>query len=243
MNGIIGMSTYLPEGDLSGHQKVYGKSILDCSTSHLTVLDDIPNNSGLQFRCVDVDSRRSSVQPPVEGKFTIAGNPTDHMSKDLSHPPAVFFFSTALPNPHAHILLVQHNAVNRKIMTKLAEKSGYLVTVVASGQEALDYLCRNSQQPRPKAVLMECSLSPMDGYETTRRIRHDHIMFDEETRDLPIIGLTIPALQGHVEKCLDAGMDDYLLKPVRPRVYQSTLAKWTVARRSYKLGHLMDAKL
>jgi CheY-like chemotaxis protein len=243
MSGIIGMSTCLPEGDLSGHQKVNARRIVDCSRSHLTVVDDILNNSDLRSRCVDVDSRRLSVQPPVEGKCTIAGDPMDHLSKHLSHPPAVFFFSTALPNPHAHILLVQHNIINCKVMTKFAERSGYLVTAVASGQEALDYLCRNSQQPRPKAVLMECSLYPMDGCETTRRIRHDHVMFDEETRNLPIIGLTISALQGQVEKCLDEGMNDCLLKPIRPRVLQSMLAKWTVARRSYKLGHLMDAKL
>jgi CheY-like chemotaxis protein len=245
MKGIIGRSTCLPEGDLSEHQEIYAENNFDSQTSHLTVVDNMTRISDPRSRCVnvDVESTLSSAQPPDEGKGATAGYPADHMSEHQSHRPAVFLFPTALPNPHAHILLVQHNAVNRKIMTKFAEKSGYQVTTVENGQEALDYLCRSSQRPRPKAVLMECSLFPMNGYATTRRIRHDHVMFDEETRNLPIIGLTIPAVHGHVDKCFDAGMDDYLLKPVKLRVFQSMLAKWTVARRSYKLGHIMDAKL
>jgi CheY-like chemotaxis protein len=243
INGIIGMSTCLLEGFLSEEQRKYAKGIFETSRSLLTSVHDTLGISKRRSGYMDVESTPFSAPLPERKQHTAAVRSSSSTAKHVAHQPTVSWLSAPLPESRVHILLVEDNRVNRIVMTKLADKFGYQISSVENGQEALDYLCRSSRQPRPRAVLMDCSLAPIDGYETTRRIRQDRSMFDEETRSLPIIGLTVGARESDVEKCWSAGMDDRLSKPIGSKVYQKTLAKWTIAKRSHKLGHLMDAKL
>ncbi len=108
----------------------------------------------------------------------------------------------------AHILLAEDNAINQKLVTKLLEKRGLLVTVASNGKEALAAL---RAQPFD-LVLMDVQMPEMDGLEATALIRER-----EKTAGahLPVIALTAYAMKGDQERCLAAGMDAYVSKPVR----------------------------
>jgi CheY-like chemotaxis protein len=133
--------------------------------------------------------------------------------------------------PDTHVLLVEDNPIGRKVISLAIKKLGYTVATACDGQEALDYLAKNSGKRRPIAVLMDCMMPIVDGYEATRRIRNDKDMFDERVRSLPIIALTASAIKGDREKCRAVGMDDYLTKPAARDALQRTLTKWTVPER------------
>jgi CheY-like chemotaxis protein len=135
----------------------------------------------------------------------------------------------------SHVLLVEDNPINRKVIALAIKKLGYIVAIACDGQEALDYLCKQSVKPRPIAVLMDCMMPVVDGYEATRRIRGDDGMFDKHVRALPIIALTASAIKGDREKCKEAGMDDYLTKPAARGVLKRTLETWIGLKRPQAL--------
>ncbi len=110
-----------------------------------------------------------------------------------------------------HVLLADDNVVNQRLAVRLLEKRGHRVEVAGTGAEAIDLL--DSKGPFD-LVIMDVQMPDMDGLEATRAIR------DAESgrqRHIPIIGVTAHALQGDRERCLEAGMDDYLSKPFRAR--------------------------
>ncbi|SHH77563.1 PAS domain S-box protein [Ferrimonas marina] len=102
------------------------------------------------------------------------------------------------------ILLVEDNPINQEVACEFLEQLGLTVHVAEHGKLALEKL----QQSQYDLVLMDCQMPVMDGYEATRRIRHDLKL------SLPIIAMTANAMQGDREKCLAAGMDDHLAKPI-----------------------------
>lgn len=124
--------------------------------------------------------------------------------------------------PLWRILLVEDNPVNQKIAARILEKSGHTVLLAANGREALDLYDREQLD----AVLMDIQMPEMDGFEATAAIRKRE---GETGRHLPILALTAHAVKGYEEKCLAAGMDGYIAKPVKPqellRELQRVLAK------------------
>jgi len=117
------------------------------------------------------------------------------------------------------ILLVEDMALNRMVELNQLKKLGYHADYVENGQEALDKLATQNYD----IVLMDCQMPVMDGYEATRRIREK----EGNSRHTIIIAVTANVLEGDAQKCFDAGMDDYLPKPVSQALLAATIEKWS----------------
>ena len=124
------------------------------------------------------------------------------------------------PSRRWRVLLVEDNLVNLKLAESILRKLDLDVTTAGNGREAVEIL----GQARFDLVLMDCMMPEMDGYEATGRIRTPGSgVLDPQ---VPIIAMTANALEGDRLKCLEAGMDDYLSKPVRPALLRQMVAKW-----------------
>jgi CheY-like chemotaxis protein len=121
------------------------------------------------------------------------------------------------------VLLAEDNPVNQLLATRLLEKRGHQVVVAANGREALEALGKDTYD----LVLMDVQMPEMDGIEATIAIRE---MEKSSGRHLPVVALTAHAMKGDQERCLDAGMDAYLSKPIRPRELDDLLEKF-IARK------------
>jgi two-component system, sensor histidine kinase and response regulator len=114
------------------------------------------------------------------------------------------------PTESLRVLLVEDNAVNQKVATRLLERRGHQVTVASNGREALAALEKETYD----VVLMDMQMPEMDGFEATRTIR---AMEKGTALHQQIIALTAHALTSDRERCMEAGTDDYLTKPIRPQ--------------------------
>lgn len=125
------------------------------------------------------------------------------------------------------ILLVEDNEINREVAVEWLTSAGLEVDVAVNGREALRFLGvlpDGVPTAVPDAVLMDIQMPEMDGFEATGHIRRD-----PRYPDLPVIAMTAHALKGDREKCLDAGMNDYVTKPIDPDILFQTLAKWILS--------------
>jgi PAS domain S-box-containing protein len=122
----------------------------------------------------------------------------------------------------ARILVAEDNLTNQEVAVAMLNKLGYRADVVAHGVDVLQALRETDYD----AVLMDCEMPEMDGYEATRQIRERRT--GTPNPNIPIIALTADAMSGDRDKCLQAGMSDYLTKPVEPRQLAEVLEKWLV---------------
>ncbi len=162
------------------------------------------------------------------------------------------------PQVSAHILVAEDNLVNQKVVSRMLQKLNYRVDIVANGREAVEAVFSHSYD----LVLMDCQMPEMDGFEATHEIRRrvaesvDCEMQDERleredgsreafkerrgTKDeqggtsrIPIIALTANAMKGDREQCLEAGMDDFISKPVKKEILDEVLTRWIRLSRDF----------
>ena len=123
----------------------------------------------------------------------------------------------------ARLLLVEDNLVNQKVVLAMLRKKGYLIDIANDGREALQKL--DAAAVPYDLVLMDVQMPVLDGLETTRQIRRD-----PRFEDLPVIAMTAHAMRGDRERCLDAGMNGYIAKPVQPSHLMQTVERYLPAR-------------
>lgn len=117
-----------------------------------------------------------------------------------------------------NVLVVDDEPVNVRITLAHLARLGHAADAVEDGARALEQLARR----RYDAVLMDCHMPNLDGYETTRRLR----VLEHGSRRTPVIAVTAYAVVGERERCLAAGMDDYLAKPFTREQLETVLARW-----------------
>ncbi|MCP5069618.1 MAG: response regulator, partial [bacterium] len=123
-----------------------------------------------------------------------------------------------LGHSNARVLVAEDNLVNQKVAMALLKKLGVKADVVANGLEALEAL----EADHYDLILMDMQMPEMDGLTATRKIRES----EREYRDLSIVALTANAVQGERNRCIEAGMNDYLTKPVNPKALAEKLGMW-----------------
>ncbi len=116
------------------------------------------------------------------------------------------------------ILVAEDNKTNQKVIELMLKKLGYSTEIVDNGQDAVNMILKKNFN----IVLMDCQMPVMDGYDATRKIR----LSENKDNHIPIIALTANALKGDEEKCLAAGMDDYLAKPINLELLNDKIEKW-----------------
>jgi signal transduction histidine kinase/ActR/RegA family two-component response regulator len=124
------------------------------------------------------------------------------------------------PLLQAKVLVAEDNAINRRIATAFLEKMGCQVETADNGAVAVQMW----RQKRYDIIFMDCQMPEMDGYQATRAIRAE----ESPGLRIPIIAMTAHAMPGDRELCLQAGMDDYITKPVEITVLTSTLLRWAL---------------
>ena len=124
----------------------------------------------------------------------------------------------------SRILLVEDLEINQQVARELLEDAGFVVTIANNGKEAVEMLKEigDGTDDGFDVVLMDVQMPEMDGYTATGIIRG----FASETKDIPIVAMTAYAMSGEREKCLEAGMNDHVAKPIDPPALFTTLVKW-----------------
>ena len=136
------------------------------------------------------------------------------------------------------VLVAEDNPVNQKVAAHMLENLGYQADVVADGREALEAVAGTPYG----AVLMDVQMPGMDGYRATRRIRDQeersgrrNMMMGLRKRRIPIIAMTASAMQGDRERAIEAGMDDYVSKPVSRNELGAVLGRWISGTPAYRV--------
>ncbi|MFL0799008.1 MAG: response regulator [Agarilytica sp.] len=138
------------------------------------------------------------------------------------------------------VLLVEDNPINQEVACGILEPLGLHVEVASSGLQALTVLASHTLDDIA-LIFMDCQMPGIDGYETTGIIRRGHIGF--ENKKIPIIAMTANAMKGDKEKCLAAGMDDYIAKPIDPNILENKLAHWVSVDIETSQGEIIDKDL
>ncbi|MCL6433626.1 MAG: response regulator [Leptolyngbyaceae cyanobacterium HOT.MB2.61] len=236
---ILDMQMPNVDGEMLGMQIKRDPFISDTQLIMMTSL----NNRGSTGRVMQLGFSAYLVKPVKQSRLldcimeTLAKSKTD--LQQLTRSPRKLFQSNQLARRSTgslepsltpaklKILLVEDNVVNQKVTLKQLENIGYTADVAANGQEALQMMAQISYD----LVLMDCQMPVLDGYSATREIRR----LEGDSRRTIIIALTANAMREDRQRCLDAGMDDYLSKPILKEKLAAKLAEWGEAIR---LAHL-----
>jgi CheY-like chemotaxis protein/HPt (histidine-containing phosphotransfer) domain-containing protein len=152
-------------------------------------------------------------------------------NSQLAHP------DRAMQDRRLHVLIVDDDPTNRRVLQGMLELLGYACTVVDDGAKAVQAV----EEGQFDVVLMDCLMPVMDGYDATRAIRSDEAArVASHAGRLPVIAVTALAMQGARDRCLEAGMDDYLTKPVMLENLKDVLGRW-VGQQQQQHQHAVNA--
>lgn len=198
---IVVMTSLLQRGHAERARKVGAKGHLTKPVRHDELRDCLRSVLGMA---------KASAETPQAG--------------DTATPRLVTRHTLAEHAPRRKVLVVEDNRVNQQLAVRMLEKLGYRPDLVENGQEALAALDAGAYD----AVLMDCQMPVMDGFEATAAIRRQEAAGKRYVSGghLPIIAVTANAMQGDRERCLAAGMDAYLAKPIMLEDVRATLARW-----------------
>ena len=175
--------------------------------------------SGDAARCRELGAATHLLKPIQQSDLlntilTVLGEQAPEQEETPASP------STETEHP-SHILLVEDNAVNQRLVVRMLERRGHTVQVAGDGRQALALL----EESGFDLVLMDVQMPEMDGFEATAAIRDRERTNGEH---LPIVAMTAHAMKGDRERCLEAGMDDYLSKPIQREALSAMIGKWSL---------------
>jgi len=156
-----------------------------------------------------------------KGGRPAAGIVTGRDLTTMSNDSASVAVSAVLSYPGIHVLLAEDQPISQQLMKIIFSKAQCDVELAVNGLEA----ARKAQEGCFDIIFMDCQMPEMDGFEATRAIR-DHEA--GTNRRVPIVALTADAMQGDKERCLKAGMDDYINKPVKPAQVYEMIQKYAL---------------
>lgn len=164
----------------------------------------------------------SAVMGRAQDKLSGSQNPVGESGKVGESPQIITRHILAESRrSHLKILVVEDNKVNQMVAIRLLERLGYHADVAANGREALQAL----REGNYSLVLMDCQMPEMDGYAATRALRQEEAR-SESHAHVVIVAMTAEAMKGDRERCLSAGMDDYIAKPVNLKELESVLLRY-----------------
>jgi len=174
---------------------------------------------------------------------TLKAAPADSPLAQLLRPDTESKDEKPQKREHFRVLVVDDHPVNREVLVRQLDLLGIAADSVNDGVEALEAWAAG----RYNAVLADIHMPRMDGYELTRRIRQAE-KAGERSGHTPVVAVTANALKGEEERCIDAGMDAYLVKPVKIESLRTTLERWLAvgdgkkqaARGNGETGHAID---
>ena len=206
LNGKISLESQLGKGTTVSFTVRFPKAAKSTTINNPTIANISPHTNGQQDSTATWSSDGSSKpHKPSE----VAGISPSHIDLSL------------IPRSKLRVCIAEDNPINQKIAVSFVTKLGFHSAAYADGLQAVEALRHASSQNNPfHLVLMDCQMPVLDGYDATRLIRSDE---DENVRRVLIVAMTASAIRGDREKCLEAGMNDYLAKPVRAAVLKEML--------------------
>jgi len=256
MNGVIGMTGLLLDTELDDEQRRYAEIVQSSGNSLLFLINDILDFSKIEAKKLDLevlDFDLSSLLDDFAGTLALRArekglellcaadlNVPTLLSGDPGRLRQILTNLTGnakmnlFINRKAQILLAEDDITNRLVALGILKKLGLCADAVCNGAEAIIALQSKSYD----LVLMDVNMPVMNGFEATKRIRnHEKMMVAKEENKMmnylpsfysiiPIIAMTANAMQGDRGLCLEAGMNDYITKPVSPQALAEVLEKW-----------------
>jgi PAS domain S-box-containing protein len=194
---------------------VISRELVSMMNGSIWVESEVGKGSAFCFTCVLKFERQASFLDKLKSRVS----PTPVKAVELN-PNLINHANVKAARTKYKVLVAEDNPVNKKVVIKILEDAGFIADAVVNGLEAVQAV--SADQKKYNLILMDVQMPEMDGFTATQQIR----LLSQQTAKMPIIALTAHATSSDREKCLAAGMSDYLTKPIKNNELISMLDKW-----------------